>query len=298
MKYEELKKGDFISLGKAVAKFNKTIRELRNEENKTYMPAELNYKDVKDLHVTKSELDQYIKDLRNFGNDNIEKVKYNDDEYLTKWEHDMIRKEKTIALRRLNRKLKEEKYNADERKVLQNTITNLKSLKKLTGSDFEDTIRRIHRIGTKDYDMRRAIQYRENYYKALEELSNFKNYDKFKEKLDSITNPLSFFRFIQKSDVLSELFTYYKRGAGLVISPYATTEDAFNDALQSDYKIKIDEDINYAKNTRKKKYKYRLQTKSGKIIAQSDSRQYLISIINNSKDKDIKNSNIWLNEEE
>lgn len=297
MKYEELKRGDFISLGKAVTKFNRTIRELKNEENKTYMPEEINYKDVKDLHVTKSELDQYIKDLRNFGNDNIEKVKYNDDEYLTKWEHDMIRKEKTIALRRLNRKLKQEKYNADERKVLQNTITNLKSLKKLTGSDFDDTIRRIHRIGVKDYDMRRAIQYRENYYKALEELSNFAHYQEFKEKLDSIKDPRAFFRFIQKSDVLSELFTYYKRGAGLVISPYATTEDAFNDALQSDYGIKIDEDINYAKNTRKKKYKYRLQTKSGKVIAESDSRQYLISIINNSKDKDIKNSNIWLNEE-
>ena len=40
------KHGDYISLGRAVSNFNKKIRELQAEENKLYLPDEINKKEI------------------------------------------------------------------------------------------------------------------------------------------------------------------------------------------------------------------------------------------------------------
>lgn len=244
MKYEKLTRGDYISLGKAVAKFNRTIRELEKEGTRDYLPETLVYTDVKNMHVTKSELDKYIKNLRNFSEENATEVIYESGQSRTKWESDLLEEERQIALRRMRAKLgRVNKYDKKAREQLEFTIKNLTSLEKISDNyDFKDTVRRIHRIGVRDYDMRRAIQFRENYYKALEQVSNYKHYEEFKKRLDRFTNPLNFFKFIQKSEVLAELFLYYKRGAGLVVGNYATNEDAFNDGLLQ-LGFKIEEEI-------------------------------------------------------
>ena len=39
------KQGDYVKLGKAVSEFNKKVNELRNEENKLYLPETIKYKD-------------------------------------------------------------------------------------------------------------------------------------------------------------------------------------------------------------------------------------------------------------
>lgn len=41
------KRGDYISLGKAVANFNKKINELKTEENALLLPDEINYSELK-----------------------------------------------------------------------------------------------------------------------------------------------------------------------------------------------------------------------------------------------------------
>lgn len=106
MKYEKLQRGDYIKLGKAVANFNRTIRELEKVRNKTYLPDEIDYKDVRDLHVTKPELERYIKELRSFNEENATEVIYESGETLTKWESDVLENERQIALRRLRGKLR------------------------------------------------------------------------------------------------------------------------------------------------------------------------------------------------
>lgn len=131
-------------------------------------------------------------------------------------------------------------YDAKTKDEITSTINNLKNFTKLSGEDFKDTVKRIHRIGVRDYDLRRAIQYRENYYKALEGIKNYKNYDKFKKRLDRFKNPVNFYKFIQRSGYMSSLFVFYKRGSGLVIGNFATNEDAFDYALQNDYGIEVE----------------------------------------------------------
>ena len=41
------KRGDYISLGKAVANFNRKINELKTEENALLLPDEISYSELK-----------------------------------------------------------------------------------------------------------------------------------------------------------------------------------------------------------------------------------------------------------
>lgn len=41
------KRGDYISLGKAVSQFNKKINELKSEENALLLPGEISYSQLK-----------------------------------------------------------------------------------------------------------------------------------------------------------------------------------------------------------------------------------------------------------
>lgn len=242
MKYEKLTRGDYIRLGKAVAQFNRTRNELINMQNRQYMPDEIDYKEVRDLHVTKTELDKYIKNLKNFSEENMEEVIYLSGETLTKWESDILEEEKQIALRRLRGKLGSlGKTHKKERERIESTIKTIKNFEKQVEGDFKDTKERIHRLGARDYNLRRAMQYRKNYMKSLESLSNFKNYDKLIKRLEKINDPLYFYKLIQKSNFLNELFVFYKEPDTIVVGKFESTEEGFNYALEHDFNIKIEE---------------------------------------------------------
>ena len=81
--------------------------------------------------------------------------------------------------------------------------------------------------------MKRATQYKENYLKALEQMSNYDNYDLLKEKLDSIKNPEEFYDFIKQSDQLSDLFEYYETSTqAQTYGGFDNNQEAFNRALE------------------------------------------------------------------
>ena len=54
------RKGDYISLGKAVSQFNRKINELQKEEKRNYLPELINYKDINGLidNIVIEELDK------------------------------------------------------------------------------------------------------------------------------------------------------------------------------------------------------------------------------------------------
>ena len=239
----ELTRGDYISLGKAVAKFNRTINELKNEEDKSYLPAELDYSEISKKIVKKSELDRYIKNLRNFTTNDDEIYETQSGEELTFWEKGIIDTESKQALKTLKKLLKNtNKYDKENIERLNSTIESIQNLEGLQGDDFKETIKRIHNLGRTDYEYRRALQYRENFYKALKEIEDYKNFDKFKRRLDRFKNPINFFKFTQRSEYFKDLFVRYVPGKGvnIVIGDFEIDEDAFNYALENDYGIKIE----------------------------------------------------------
>lgn len=107
------------------------------------------------------------------------------------------------------------------------------SLDKKTGSGFKNLKQRIRWQGASDYDMRKAITFMENYKRTMEKYSSFKNYDKLKEKMDSVSNPLAFYNLVKDKELIRDL-TYQ--------STQMYTEVEFNNFVE-DWGIEVTEDI-------------------------------------------------------
>ena len=235
-------KSNAMKLSWAVRKFNNTISKIETEENKLYLPEKIDYKDIKSNIFSSQNLKQTINNLNKFSNEKEQKiVQFNESEFLTNWEAKNLRREKKRAERRLTTELIVEQnensgmrsgFATDRERELKATLKNIDKLDKLSKSEFKRLKNRLHNIGNKDYELKRFVQYRENYYTALKEIKNFENYKIYKQKLDSIKDPREFFNYIQQNEIMSDLFLWYKEGDGLVYGAFASNEDAFNSALE------------------------------------------------------------------
>ena len=84
---------DYLSLGRAVANFNKKINKLQSEEKKLYLPELKNYKDIKENIQTRSELNRVINSLKRFSKEGAEDLYVTKaGEQITKWERKELRK--------------------------------------------------------------------------------------------------------------------------------------------------------------------------------------------------------------
>ena len=238
------KKGDLISLGRAVSQFNRKINQLQAEENKLYLPDTINYQEAKENITTRRELNRLINSLRRFQKEGAEDLYTTQSgETITKWERRELGIQSRIAQMRLTKELKalneplesgfsKAQMGTNRVKEIKAQIDNLKEIETLTGFDFKRLKDRITRVGTSDYTMKKAIIFRENYLKEMEKYSHFDNYELLMKKLNSIINPLSFFEFVSKNELTGDL-TYQ--------SDEMYTQEAFN-AFVQDFGIEIDTD--------------------------------------------------------
>ncbi len=238
------KKGDYITLGKAVSNFNKKIRELQTEENKLYLPEEVNYKNLKDEITTRRELNRIINRLKRFQEDGAEKIVENSaGQKMTSWENNENIIAKRVASRNINNKIKElniPKYDGFSRvqmgsieyRELINTLKSFEKLNILRGFEYNRLRERINKYATSDLKMKKSINYRENYINEMKKYSHFDNYQLLMEKLNSIKNPINFYEFVSQNEFAGDL-TYQ--------SDQYYTQEAFNAYLQ-DLGIEIKED--------------------------------------------------------
>lgn len=242
------KKGDYIKLGQAVSRFNKRIKELESDEL-SYLPDMKDYKELKQNILSRKELNRVINSLKRFsleGNEVLYTTKAG--EQLTKWEYSEIRKARNRAVRSLNKQAMEiEAGNkfvgmGDERlRQIEATIQSLKDLENRVGFEFKRTMERIFKYGETDAAIKKAQTFRDNFMNSLEALENYDNIDKLKDKLSSIKNPIKFFEFVNKSDVLMDLFIFYKdKATSQTYGGFADNQDAFNYALEVELEIDID----------------------------------------------------------
>lgn len=243
------KRGDYIKLGKAVADFNRKIKEVQTVENSLYLPMPEKYSTLRDNIATRKEFNRVINMLKSFSQEGAEEIIENDfGDKITKWQYDIAKrginkgiKELTYELNNFQKTKKEKPYKSQDERKVEEQLNNLKSFNTKKGYDFRRMIRRGFKFAETDREMKLAIQYRENYQKALDEISGFKNYEKFKDLLDNIKNPIEFFNFIQNSNIMSDLFVWYDDdGSSLKQGGFASNEDAFDYALQRDFNIKIE----------------------------------------------------------
>lgn len=189
--------------------------------------------------MTRKELNRQINSLKNFlKEDATEIIELSSGEEITKWERDELKKLERNATRRLKNELasidKIEKPYTTQREIEINAqLNNLKSWQNKKGFEFNKIKSRLQNIGTLDYEIKKASVYKENYMNSMREaFSNFENFEVLENKLKTIKNPKSFFKYIQQSDYLSDLFLYYDDESGtLVYGGLSSNEEIFNSEL-------------------------------------------------------------------
>lgn len=225
-------RSDYARLRGAVNQFNRKINELKTEENKLYLPDTINYQEAKENITTRSELDRTINSLKRFQRKGAESLYVTEaGQQMTKWERRELGIQKQIASRRLRAELsslslpmKGSNYSriqmgSERAREIQKQLENLNKIETTKGFDFNLTKLRIMKAGVSDYEMKKAITYRENYLQELEKYKNFQNYEKLEEKLKSITNPVAFYDFMSNTELTKDL-TYQ--------SDQAYTQEEFN----------------------------------------------------------------------
>ena len=238
-------RSDYASLSHAVREFNKTIRELESLD-KNVLPPEFTYKELKDTIYSRKELNRVIKALRRFKKDSQQRViKLASGQELTQWELSELKKSQKRAISQIQEKARgivESDVNVMgdvEFRQLLRTKESIEDLFNRTGSEFRRTAKRTLSWGKYDYDLWKADIYRKNYMNSLQMMSEYDNYEKLVNKLNSIENPIKFYEFIQRSDILQDLFLYYKdKATAQTYGGFTSNQEAFDTALeQLDIKI-------------------------------------------------------------
>ena len=279
------KKGDYITLGKAVSQFNRKINELQKEERRTYLPELINYKDIKENITTRRELQRVIKSLRRFKEEGAEELYTTKaGEELTKWERKELGIQTGIARRRLQAELKElnkplesgfsrVQMGSIRARKIEAQLKNLKELETKKGYEFKRQKERIKNAGSSDYQMKRAITYKKNYIEDMKKYSHLKNYELLKVKMESFVNPFDFYEYVKDKELIKDL-TYQ--------SEEYYTQEEFNEFLK-DWDIEIDESTENYEEIKVRKYNYSLIDKDGTVIAEANSLSTLRNIAKNYK---------------
>ena len=239
------KREDYITLGKAVANFNKKVRELEAQEVDLKLPDELNYKNIKENTFTRSQFNNILKSLRRFTEEGAEDLFVTEGgERITQWEHN----ENLINTRRATRFIKSQirelekpidKGNFSKAQMgsveLRNWVATLHSITKLEkerGYNYNRIKLNVYSLGRHDYKYAKSLIFRENFENALENLKNLDGYDLLMKKLNRYKNPVSFYNLIKNSNVFMDIFTYYDNSSGLVYGEFKTEQERFNQGLE------------------------------------------------------------------
>ena len=232
------KRGDYIKLGQAVSRFNKIINSLDTDERK-FLPDLKDYQEIKEHITSRKELNRVIKSLRRVNTENLLNTKILESgEVISKWEYQELNKARRRAFRNLE--LERESILKDRPSIgmgderlseIHAIEQSFIDLENKTGSSLKRVMQRIFSVGRSDYELAKAELFRKNFYKALEEISNFQNYDVLKKRLDKIKNPIKFYEFVKQSPILMDLFLWYKESDSLFYGSFSSNQEAFNSSL-------------------------------------------------------------------
>lgn len=211
-------RSDIATLSRAVRDFNKKVNKLQAEENKLYLPEEISYQKTKENITTRRELNRVINSLKRFKREGAEDLYVTEvGAAMTKWERRELGIQSRIAVRRLQREYETlnvpkpgEKYSrvqmgSERATEIKRQIKRLQDIEGRTGESLSLLKKSIRFQGASDYEMKKATIFRENYITEMQKYKGFKNYNKFMNKLKSIQNPIEFYNFVSKNELMQDL---------------------------------------------------------------------------------------------
>ena len=231
-------RSDYAKLSHAVREFNKRISELESLDI-NILPEEYNYTKLRDTIYSRREFNRVIKSLRRFSKPSQQRiVETPTGEKITQWELSELKKARKRAIANITneaRGIVESDVNVmgdAEFKKLLRTKESVEDLFNRYGTEFERTRRRTESWGKSDFELWRASVYRENFMDALQEMSSYKNYKLLKQKLESIENPIQFYNYVRESNILSDLFLFYKdKATAQTYGGFIDNQEAFDTGL-------------------------------------------------------------------
>lgn len=213
------RQGDYIKLGKAVAEFNRKVKALEQQQGALGLPELIDYQELKAEIVTRKELNRQLDLLRSFKESGMEELLTVNDEVITVWEKQNIEREQKRILRSLDKEIKQVEQNQFGMGI--NKFKTLQARKQAVINFDRNLIKKLART---DFEMKKAIQYRENVIEQFDELPE--EFDNIKEYLLSIKNPMKFYEEMQKSQTLQNYFDWYKNPANF--GSFSSDEDIAN----------------------------------------------------------------------
>lgn len=229
------KQTDYLQLGKAVKEFNRKIDRLQALEEKSYLPSKIDYQEAKENIATRSELNRILKSLRRFKTEGAEELYTTKaGEEISRWERNELAIQSRITSRRLKNELKaldrplengfsRAEMGSQRPREIEAKLNKIKKIEELKGYEFKRLQEQLKNWGTSDYEMKKAIIYRDNYMRELEKYSHLDNYDVLMKQLKNISNPLRFYEFMSRNELTQDL-TYQ--------SDQFYTQEAFNSFIE------------------------------------------------------------------
>ena len=242
------KQVDYMNLGRAIKRFNRTVRSLETDENQAFIPDYQNYQEMKETIKTRAELNRYMKSLSRFSKESNQKIiELESGEKITVWEKREIEKAAKRALQIVNENLRIEtspdetgyspaQMGSLEKNRLEQQKSNIENWASKTGYNFHSNISAIKNLGRLDYDYRKAAIYMENYKDVMSKYSSYDNYQVLEKFLNRYSNPMSFWNRVKGNIILRDL-TYQ--------SDQYYTEQEFNEFLISELGIDSEELKNF-----------------------------------------------------
>lgn len=235
-------KGDYLTLGRAVADFNRKIKKLETEENKLYLPEQITYKQVKETILSRSKLNDVLRSLRSFDQSTAAIViNRQTGQAMTEWEssENIIKQGRAVKVlqdRAKNLKAvldKTSKYSRKRSQELrlqyEEALENLREIQEAREKSilpYKTYKQMLEKLGDLDYSLIKATVYRQNYMHAIEDTySNYKGYDLLKSKLDRIQNPKYFYNYVNRSKFFENIFIKYREGGNQQEEFYQALED-------------------------------------------------------------------------
>lgn len=238
-------KDDKRALQKAVNNFNSKIRRLEkagyeNLPEKTSLRKLTNTNDLDNRQAiySRRELNATIKRLQRFSERNVEKpVRLASGEIVSYYEKREMDIAKSRAVRRINKEIKsisETKFGMGKSEIerLKATRNKILDVENRRGARFKEVKELLEYNAYSDRELRQSNIWKQNFINSLKE-SNLKNKNLLINKLNSIKNPRKAYEYVSKSEILQDLWLFYKEDANVqTIGGFQTNQEAFEHGLE------------------------------------------------------------------
>ncbi len=253
-------KGDYIRLGKAVADFNRQISQNATEENKLYLPKQIDYQALKNDIKTRQGLNAYIQKLKRINiADSFALETLEGGETVTRYQRRELQralatvipeleanvaKEQAKTLARYDKKPTQENIEAlnkfeglkgTELQKAEARLRDYTNLFNLRGEKFKEVASKLM-VNQTEKKYRRAYQFRKNYMKVMKEnWGNYRDYWIFKKYYaDKHKDPVRFYEDLPDDNTYFPDDLYY-------LSDKVFTEEQFTAFVETLIGVSVDE---------------------------------------------------------